>query len=310
MAKGCLPLQAGDIVDVIAPGWATPPESLIEVQNFLKKWKLIARIPKDIFEPHFLGSNTAATRFAHLEKALKAKDSKVIWCIRGGYGCIHLLPYLQKMRKPQTKKLLIGISDITSLHSYFNHVLKWPSLHGPLLDRLAQNLVAPEQLRELEKIVFGKTGQIKFEKLIPMNKAALVSRQIQSTVVGGNLIVFQSLIGTGFQVSLKNKIFFIEDIGERAYRIDRALNHLQQSADLTSAAALVFGDFMGGEEKDGQNHISELMQIWADRLKIPVLKGLPAGHGSIQRPVPFFTKAQLQLGRKPHLEIQTGILES
>ena len=292
------PLKKGDIVDVIAPGWATDHKALKKAEKFLKSWGLKARFPKSIYQPHFLGSNTSSKRFSHFQAALKKKDSKVIWCLRGGYGSLHLLPYLQKMKKPKNSKLLIGISDITSLHSFLVSNWGWPTLHGPLLDRVANGKLLKKHELEFKKLIFGELPILEFKKLKALNPAARKNKKIRAQVVGGNLTVFQSLIGTKSYTKLKNKILFIEDIGERAYRIDRELEHLLQIGELNQVKALIFGEFMGVDETDGKNHMNKLMQIWAGRLKAPVLKGLEAGHGLVQRPIFLGTNAELQLGKK------------
>ncbi len=301
------PLVSGDCIDIVAPGWATEAHIPKAAQEFLRSWGLVPRVPRDFFKPDFLGSHTRERRFSHLERALLNPDSKIIWCLRGGYGSLHLLEKLDEMPRPSQVKLLIGISDMTSLHSFLAAKWQWPSLHGPLLDRVASGKLAPTHLDELKKILFGEVKEVKFTKLQPLNSAARKRAIVETSVVGGNLTVFQSLIGTPFQVGLKGKVLFLEDIGERAYRVDRALEHLWQAGPLKQISGLIFGDFIGGLEKDGRDHTQKLFKIWAERLSVPVLKGLEAGHKDIQRPVPFLTKARLSLGPKPHLTIDTGL---
>lgn len=301
------PLIKGDCVDIVAPGWATEPHIPKIAREFLSSWGLVPRVPKNFLRPHFLGSHRREDRGAHLENALLAKDSKVIWCLRGGYGSLHLLEQLNRLQRPSQVKLLIGISDITSLHSFLAAKWQWPTLHGPLLDRVAQGKIKEREMTELKNILFGKVDTIEFKRLKPLNQQARKKHALRGPLVGGNLMVFQSLIGTPYQVSLKNKILFLEDIGERAYRVDRALEHLWQAGPLQEIQALIFGDFIGGQEKNGRDLTPKLMKIWAERLKVPVLKGLEAGHKELQRPVPLMTSAELVLGQDPHLSIKTGI---
>src|ERR1700692_4112840 len=149
MMTGAWPvLQKGDLIDVIAPGFGVTPEQVVGAHDFLLKWGLKPRIPVDLIQKHFLHANSDEKRFGFLQKALRAKDSKVIWCLRGGYGSNRLLPRLDQMRKPAQKKLLIGISDVTSLHIYFEQKWGWSGLHAPLLDRLGQGKVPPQLEKE------------------------------------------------------------------------------------------------------------------------------------------------------------------
>lgn len=301
------PLVPGDCVDIVAPGWATEAHIPKAAKSFLNSWGLVPRVPSGFMKPHFLGSHTREKRFDYLKTALLSADSKVIWCLRGGYGSLHLLEKLAELPRPPKVKLIIGISDMTSLHSFLAAHWKWPSLHGPLLDRVATGKVSPGHLHEMKQILFGEVKQVIFKKLKPLNQAARTKEIVTAPVVGGNLTVFQSLIGTPYQVKLKGKILFLEDIGERAYRVDRALEHLWQAGLLKQISALVFGDFIGGIEKDGKDLTSKVMKLWAERLPVPVLKGLEAGHKDVQRPVPLFTSARLSLGDRPLMVIETGI---
>ncbi len=118
MVKAWQYLRENDIVDIVAPGYPTTLEELQGGVDFLNDWKLRPRVSSKILAPHFLHSNEDEIRFETLKTAILAEDSKVIWCLRGGYGANRLLPYLAKMKKPPQKKLLIGISDISSLHTF------------------------------------------------------------------------------------------------------------------------------------------------------------------------------------------------
>jgi len=227
-----------------------------------------------------------------------------IWCLRGGYGSMRLIPYLEKM-KPKSPKLFIGFSDITSLHLYLNQKWNWPTLHGRTISQLNGDMNSDEAF-EYKKIISGEIRQILFQDLEPLNKYASKNFSIESTITGGNLRIVQSSIGTAWEVQTNNKILFLEDVAERGYSVDRMLEQLDQAGKLTRIKALIFGDFTEGLEKNGDNLIPATMQRWADRLKVPVLKGLPAGHGPINRCVPFNTKTQLYLGGKGTLVIETG----
>ncbi len=289
----------GDIVDIVAPGWSIPRDHLEAALKFLKSWGLKPRVPKDLYGEHFLFSQDESIRLRHLKEALQAKDSKIIWCVRGGYGCNHLLPGLMKLDSRKfNPKLLIGISDITSLHIFFNQSLKWPTLHGPLLDRLGQSKVPPEIEQELKSIIFGDKVETIFSGLRPLNSVAFNLKRLTSQIVGGNLIVCQSGIGTPSEIRLKNRLLFIEDVGERGYRIDRALEQLDQAGQLSVCKGVLIGQFLLDQEPQGKTATTpQVFQDWADRLEkrnIPVFSGIEAGHGIWQWPLPFGTACVLE----------------
>lgn len=301
------PLQAGDVVDVVAPGYPTSREAIEGARRFLIRWGLIPRIPPDLMAPHFLHSNEDPQRFLHLKKALLAQDSKAVWCLRGGYGSNRLLPLLAKLKAPAEAKLFIGISDITSLHVFLNQEWGWPTLHGPLMDRVGAGKLSPRHERELKRLLFGDDSKITFDQLKPLNEAARKRRRLTGAIVGGNLTVLQSQIGTPYEFSAKGKFLFIEDIGERGYRIDRMLEQIRQAGLFKSCRGLLIGDFIGGEEPMSQKNLTSLVfQRWAKDLDIPVFSGVEAGHAAIQRPLPFGTKAILSAGPKASLVVESG----
>lgn len=300
------PLEPGDVVDVVAPGYPASREAVEGARRFLTRWGLIPRIPADLMAPHFLHANTDEKRLEHLKRALLAKDSKAVWCLRGGYGSNRLLPALAKIKKPTDAKLFIGISDITTLHVFLNQEWGWATVHGPLLDRMGAGRIRPRHERELKRLLFGEDRRIEFTGLKALNEAAAKRRTLRASIIGGNLTVLQSLIGTPWSFSGSGHFLFVEDIGERGYRIDRIFEHIRQAGLFKGCRGLLIGDFVGGEEPQGKNLIPAVIKRWAKDLDLPLYSGLEAGHGEIQRPVPFGPPATLTVGREIRLSIESG----
>lgn len=301
-------LREKDIIDVVAPGYPSSREEIEGARQFLLKWNLVPRIPKGLIKPHFLHANEDEARLEFLKAAIESEDSHVIWCLRGGYGSNRLLPGLAQLKKPKQGKLLIGISDISSLHTFVTQEWGWRTLHAPLLDRLGRHLLAPRYENELQRILVGRETEIEFKNLKPLNEAAKSVRNIKSRVVGGNLTVLQSTLGTPWQLQAEGALLFIEDLGERGYRIDRMLEQFRQAGILNKCRGILLGDFLGGDEpKTGKNNFNLIWKRWAKELEIPLFKGMQAGHGRIQRPVPFNTPCVLsQREQKFTLSISTG----
>lgn len=301
-------LKENDLIDVVAPGYPSKPHEVEGASEFLLQWKLRPRIPKGLIKPHFLHAHEDEARFEFLKNAIESQDSQVIWCLRGGYGSNRLLPKLAKLKKPKQSKLLIGISDISSLHTFVTQEWGWKALHGPLLDRLGRKLVSPKHEKELHNILFGKQDSIEFKGLKPLNDAAKKTKKIKSRIVGGNLTVLQSTLGTPWQLNTDRAFLFLEDIGERGYRIDRMLEQMRQAGLFKKCDGIILGDFIGGAEPaTGKDNFNLVWKRWAADLDIPLFKGLPAGHAEIQRPVPFNTSCELVLaGSKAQLKISSG----
>lgn len=299
-------LQKGDIVDIVAPASACSDEHLQLAVKWLTNQGLVPRHNPKILKPEMYLSNSDEFRFKDLKNALYAKDSKAVWCLRGGYGSFRLWPELLKLKKIPPPKLFIGLSDITSMHQFLNQNWKWPALHASHLDRVGQLKLTLENVTELKSILFGEASEIHFKNLIALNKKAQAKSKITGIVRGGNLATFVVSLGTKLQPKYKKNekvILFFEDIGERGYRVDRFLQQLIQTEVLKNVQAIVFGDFTDAHEANGKNLIEQTLIHFAEKLKIPVLSGLAVGHGDIQRPLFFNTKASLTCGVKPDMVV-------
>lgn len=301
-------LKKGDLIDIIAPGSKSPLEVISGAKKNLSAIGYKVRIEKDIFSnENPFHSNSDNYRFKDLVKALNSNNSKVIWCLRGGYGCNRLLPKLAKIKRPKKPKILLGYSDITSLHVFFNQNWNWPSYHAINIDRFALKNLTKAQEKEIFAVLTGTIQEVEFKNLKPLNKSAVKKNNITSSVVGGNFTVLQSTLGTPWQIDTKNKILFLEEIEERGYRIDRMFEHFLQSGALKGCRAIVLGDFVGGKEPDGRALWKQAVQRFASQTSIPVFSGMKTGHGKGQRVVPFNTKAKLITGKKATLYISTGV---
>lgn len=302
------PLKKGDVVDVIAPGFSTMPEALEGAKKFLINLGLTPRVPKDLYATDIICSNTDEIRFKHLKLALLAKDSRAIWCLRGGYGSLRLIEQLAKIKRPSLPKLFIGYSDSTTIHNYLNQFWHWPTLHGPLLDRLGSLTTYDEQVAELTDVIFGRQPRVVFKNLSPLNAVAKKKKKIIAPVVGGNLSVAQTHIGTLYARPPKGQILFFEDVGERGYRVDKMLKHLQLAGYFRGVKAVVFGEFVRCEEPDSNSvsRVPDVLKRFASEQKIPVFSGVEVGHGSLQRPLPLGSMAELSCGLKPLLTVSSG----
>lgn len=300
-------LKTGDIVDVVAPGFRCSESELEGAAEFLTSLGLKPRIPKGLFKGRTLFSNSDEYRCSHLARALKAPDSKAVWCVRGGYGSLRLLPKMKRLTPPKQAKVFLGYSDITSVHLFLNQFWNWPTLHAPVLDRFGGGRGKNVELKDLKDILFGRRLKMEFSGLKPLNEAAKRRRGvISSRVLGGNLAVLQSSLGTPFQIKLKNQILFLEDIGERPHRLDRMLTQLTQANVLRGAKAIVFGDFVLGDPTEKRKLWSEVVHRFAKEQSFPIYRGLKAGHGPIQRTIPLNTTAKLKCGTEGKLVIETG----
>ena len=304
MSKKWQRLVPGDVVDIIAPGFKPDDEEFNQGLLQLVEWGLEPRYPKDIFGKDLLCAQSKSKRSQYFRHALEALDSKVIWCARGGYGSVQILEELEKMSEPKKVKLLIGYSDISVLHNYLIKKWDWPVLHGSLIDGLGSDRVSRTSIRFLRDALF-KDRDFSYA-MKPLNSQALSSQEVKGRVLGGNLAMMQTTLGTSVQVDLKDSILFLEDTGERGYKIERMLIHLAQATRWKGMKALVFGDFKGGDEPNGKNLIKKVMKRWAEQQEFPVFANLPCGHSELQHPLFLNTSARLVGGERGALWFSSG----
>ncbi len=297
-------LKPGDLVDVIVPAGRPKPETLKGVQKFLDQWGLVGRISKNAVGRDLLCAQSKEIRWENLKKALQAKDSKMVWCVRGGYGSLHLLENLKKL-KPQPAKCFLGYSDITTLHTFLNQKWGWATLHGPNIDRFALKTGSASEANRIKNVVFGKQTELSFV-LRPLNTLGRKKQILRGKIVGGNLITLQSSFGTPYSIQPQGQFLFFEEIGERAYRIDRAFEHMRQLGLFKKVKAVIFGQFTEGQEPNGRNLVPTYLKQWAQDQNFPVVVGLSSGHGPNQRPLPLGTRAQLTLGPNVQLTTESG----
>jgi muramoyltetrapeptide carboxypeptidase len=232
-------------------------------------------------------------RFEHLKNALQNPDTKAIICARGGYGSMRLIPKLTEINPPDSVKIFVGMSDTTCLHLDLQQQWGWPTIHGAA----SPDKFSKESIASLKSIFFGEVMEVKFPKLTPLNKYAREKKGVlKSSVTGGNLTIIQAGIGTSWQMDGRDKIVLLEEIGERAYRVDRMLVHLQQANIFSKVVAILVGDFLDGNEPNGSSLIEPVLQRFADSIDIPVLRIEGVGHGTVNFPIPCGTEAHLQMG--------------
>ncbi len=285
------PLKQADIVDIIAPGCGCLEPDIEKALAYIKSLGLIPRIDSKLVDTSYIFfSNSDEFRFNNLKEALYARDSKMIWCLMGGYGSMRLIPYLELLPKPPKVKLFMGFSDITALHLYFNQRWDWPTVHGPMPKHLGNNQLDHETMERVKEIIFGEVrgqgSEVVDLGLTPINEAAKNLKKLEGKLIGGNLSVIQLSIGTPWQINAKDKNIILEDIGERGYSVNRMLEHLWQAKIFDDARSIIFGTFTQDFEPDGvTSFIPQALAEFSKRIDIPVFKTNYFGHGEKNYPL-------------------------
>lgn len=300
------PLKNGDTVDIIAPASHTSQLALDSGLDWLRSLGLIPRFREGMIKGDLFFAADLDFQQEDITRALKS-DSKAIWCVRGGYGSMRLIPALSKIRPPRKPKLLLGFSDITALHLFVNQNWNWPSFHSRNISAMQIHDHLTPDRQAMERLLFGRDREISYKGLRPLNSLAKIDSEIKGRIIGGNLRILQSSLGTSWELQAKNKILFIEDIGERGYSVHRMLEQLKQAKIIhRGLKALAIGQFTEGEEKNGKDLTVEALERIAKELPYPVFSGLPCGHGPENFPLPLNTDCILKLGKRISLTCQSG----
>lgn len=282
-------LNYNDQVEIIAPASRCKTSELTDLKNLLESWQLKCVISDDIFGDDLLCANSDEKRFNHIKNALENENNKAVICARGGYGSLRLIPELLKI-KPPAKKIFIGMSDITALHIFFQQQWGWPTIHGAF----SPSKFSFETITAHQSLLFSEK-RLSYLPLKGLNAPAQSQQIIHAPIIGGNLSIIQASIGTKWMLDARNKIIFLEEIGERGYRVDRMLEHLKQTGLFDTASAILLGDFLEGNEPNGKNLNNAVLQRFANECSIPVLQIPHIGHGTLNFPLPLGVLAQLEL---------------
>ncbi len=274
-------IKVGDTVSIIAPSWGWP--HMHQVRDFLRSKGLNMHAPTDLNGETDVNaipfSNSLELRTQHIINALASPDNNIIWSIRGGSGASAVIPYLiDKQRDFQNMKILMGFSDFTAMHIFANCYLQWPTIHCPNLKECVNRSVSHDSISATMQIIFGCRNEIQY----PIKSIHLGNTNVTGFLVGGNLSVITSSIGTCWQIDTRRNVIFIEEVGEKIYSIHRNIVHLQQANIFQNAKAVIFGNF----EKCGSRlEIDEFLLKVSRDIDLPTFRVSKIGHGLISNPI-------------------------
>ena len=254
---------------------------------------------------HLFSSDSAKARAKALSDLFADDSVKVIIAARGAYGAAELLPLLDFKKLARTPKIFCGFSDATILLSALNSA-GIVSVHGPMVSGAfaedEKNLAARTSAAALLALLSG-------EVINPFKENELFEIKPGNGKVGwltgGNLSVFAALLGTPWEPKLDGALLFLEESGEKPYRIHRHLLSLKLAGKLDKLVGVVIGGLDGCVHTAGPNAIEVIKDIFED-FKYPVYAGLPAGHEPFNLPVPFGVRGFLNNGA---LNISECVLE-
>ena len=270
-------LKKGDTIAIVAPAGILKNrvEVITKAKALAISWGLHVVYGKHLFAQgnHFAGTDEERTE--DFQKALDNPSVKAIWSARGGYGSVRIIDRLDFRKFKENPKWVIGYSDVTVFHSHI-HTLGIETIHGMMGTSLGDDLLElKETVATFKKALFGKkiTYEIAQNSFNKMGMA-------EGELIGGNLSILMSLLGSESQINTKGKVLFIEEIGEYKYSIDRMLQSLKRAGFFKKCTGLVIGD-MSNIKKNTTKWGKTIEQLILDvvaEYDFPVLFNFPAGH--------------------------------
>ena len=287
-------LQKGDTVALVSPAGFIPDVTAVKkAEATLLSWGFVPVKGNFITNKKGIYAGSDKERLSDLQKALDNPEIKAIWALRGGYGSVRIAPELQFEAFIKNPKWLIGFSDITVLHAQLQQ-LGYKSLHAMMPIQITDS--SPEVERALKSLYDSLTGK-DLEYIIPASNYNIMG-SVKGVLTGGNLSIIQSLVGTAYELKTKDKVVFIEEIGESLYRIDRLLQSLKLAGFFKGIKALVVGSFSdipAESEAYGGTYQDLIVDLVKD-YDFPVLFDVPAGHIPDNRALIFGQDALVKVG--------------
>ncbi len=282
------PLEQESRIALVAPSGILPdPVHIEQAEDNVSALGWIPVRGESVHDLHGYLAGTDEVRLADLNRAIADDSIDAIWCIRGGYGAMRLLPYIDYAGLKRNPRPLIGFSDITALHAAIHRECGIVSFHGPTA-RGDLTAFSRDSLHSAAILQEDSCGIASEGRVIRPGRA-------RGRLAGGNLALIASLMATPWSVDFDGAILIIEDIDEAVYRVDRMLTQLLLAGALQRCAGLVIGDFKppANEKKADNRKIDDVFAESAEKAGIPCFAGAPFGHIADQWTIPLGAMAEL-----------------
>jgi muramoyltetrapeptide carboxypeptidase len=286
-------LKKGDTIGITCPAGYMTKERVQACVQILQDWGfkvIVGQTVGSLSDNYFSG--TDEERLVELQKMLDDKNINAVLFGRGGYGMSRIIDLLNFKKFKANPKWIIGFSDITVMHCHLFSNYKISSIHGPMAGAFNQYNEATFFVDSLKKIVTGKKVKYSCDSHIE-NRLGEAS----GALIGGNLTLITNIIGTASDIDTKNKILFIEDVGELLYSSDRMLQQLKRSGKLKNLAGLIVGGFtdMRDTERPFGKSIEAIIKDVVKEYDYPVCFQFPISHEK--------ENVAVKIGVKYHLKV-------
>jgi muramoyltetrapeptide carboxypeptidase len=306
-------LSKGDTIGLVTPSSSISRASFEKALSNLDSLGFVVKYSENMRVRKGFLAGTDQQRVDDLHAMFTDESVAGIVCARGGYGAGRILSLLDYELIKNNPKVFVGYSDITALHFAIQKFAGLTTYHGPVgaseFTKFTRDSFEDVLMKSKKRYEFGVDDIKKDDP----NHIVIAGGVASGQLVGGNLTLITSLMGTPYDIDFDNKLVFIEEIGESPYKVDRMFTQLLNSGKLNKASGIVFGVFNDCETKESDPDFDtslSLKEVLLDRfghLKIPIAYGLPFGHISNNATIPFGIRANFnaEKGTLTYLEQPT-----
>lgn len=280
-------LKKGDTIGIIAPASCTTYEKVLEAKKNIEDMGYQVILGECTKKQWYSYAGTDEERAEEINSFFADKNIDAIICMRGGYGSNRLIELLDFEIIKRNSKIFVGYSDITTLHIALNEKANLITFHGPMaVSNFTGNYNRDTYENFIEMLSNSKDEQS--IKNITKELEVLNEGRVKGKLVGGNLATLIATLGTEYDLDYNGKILFLEDIGEKTYKIDRFLNQLKKHGVFEKIEGLVLGDFKNcTQDSEKDMTLLEVFQNYFKELKKPVIYNFESGHSEPMLTLPL-----------------------
>ncbi|MCZ2342305.1 MAG: LD-carboxypeptidase [Bacteroidales bacterium] len=294
-------LRRGDTVAFAAPAAPAGEKLVLAFAEILKKTGLNVRIPDGLFgrRSRYLGG-TDAERAEELNQLIRDPKVRAIFPVRGGFGLTRILDRMDYDALRADPKIITGYSDLTALHLAVARQSRVTTFHSPLpMHRLGLGETAENafSFRSFQQTILQPPRQ-GYDIPVPADSQpiGLVPGTARGRLLGGNLSLIASTIGTPYAIEPQGAILLLEDVHEAAYRVDRMLSQLRLAGVLKAVAGVVVGSFTTTTPQE-ETEVLAVVREYFENAKVPVVMNFPVGHGRHNVTLPHGAMVELNAGQ-------------
>lgn len=282
-------INIGDKIGVIATARKISMKELMPAIETLESWGFKVVLGRFIFEEYNQFSGTVDQRVVDLQRMIDDHEIKAILCARGGYGTVQIIDKIDFSILFKEPKWIIGYSDITVLHSHLNQ-FGLATLHATMPINFSKN--TKQALDSLRNTLLGRESIIKIASNT-MNRLG----KAEAEIVGGNLSVLCSLIGSKSDIETDKKILFLEDLDEYLYHIDRMVINMKRNGKFKNLKGMIIGGLRDMNDNDisfGKT-AEEIVLEHVKEYNFPICFGFPSGHLEDNRSISLGVNSVLEV---------------